>query len=543
MWAKNVLFLSVCIAGLALLAGSVAPSFISAPRERAALDLVSIRKSADKVDAAIERQWQQAGVQPAAPAGNLLIARRLALALAGTIPSLEDVRHLESLPKNEQLDVWLAELLADRRSADYLAERLARAYVGVEDGPFLLYRRRRFVSWLADELAANRPYDAIVRHLIADTGLWTDTPAVNFVTVTINPGDENKPDPNRLAARVARAMLGVRLDCAECHDHPFADWKQADFQALAAFFGGTRHSLRGIRDYPGDFQVENLQTGATSTMKPAVPFENELLPAAGTQRQRLARWVTHSENRAFARATVNRVWALLFGRPLAEPIDDLPIDPLPIAGAFPAPLEILADDFVAHDFDLRRLIAVLASTQAFRLDSKLATEQSEADFAGHELQWAVFPLSRLRPEQVVGALLQSSSLATIDYESNILIRAARTIGQNDFVERYGDAGADEFESRGGTTSQRLVLMNGDVVAEKTKDDLLSSAATQIAAFAPDNATAVETSFLAVLTRRPTAEESEYFIGRLRDTQGRRRTDRLCDLSWTLLNSTEFSWNH
>ena len=538
MWAKNVLFLSVCAAGLALLVGSVATSFTTASREQAVLDLTSVRKSAAQVDAALERQWQQSGIQPAAPADDLLVARRMSLALAGTIPSLEDIRHLESLPQVEQLEVWLSELLADRRSADYLAERLARAYVGVEDGPFLLYRRRRFVSWLADELAANRPYDAIVRHLIADTGLWTDTPAVNFVTVTINPGDENKPDPNRLAARVARSMLGVRLDCAECHDHPFADWKQADFQALAAFFGGTRQSLRGIRDYPGDFQVENLQTGATSTMKPGVPFESELLPAEGTQRQRLARWVTHANNQVFARATVNRLWALLFGRPLIEPIDDLPL-----SGPFPEPLEILADDFVAHDFDLRRLIAVLASTRAFRLDSKFADELTEAEYTLREQQWAVFPLSRLRPEQVVGALLQSSSLATIDYESNILIRAARTIGQNEFVERYGDTGADEFESRSGTTSQRLVLMNGDIVSEKTKNDLLASAATQIAAFAPNDTMAVETSFVAVLTRHPTAEESEYFIGRLRDTKDRRRTDRLCDLYWTLLNSTEFSWNH
>jgi hypothetical protein len=541
MWAKNLLFLSICAVGLALLVGGVAPSFTTAERERAVLGLASIQKSAARIDAAFARQWQEQGIAPAPPADDLQVARRMALALAGTIPSLEDIRHLEGLREDQRLSIWLAELLADRRSADYLAERLARAYVGVEGGPFLLYRRRRFVSWLADELAANRPYDEIVRHLIADTGLWTDSPAVNFVTVTINPGDENRPDPNRLAARVARSMLGVRLDCAECHDHPFAAWKQRDFQALAAFFGGTRQSLRGIRDYPGDFKVENLQTGDSVTMKPSVPFDGELLSAEGTQRQRLAGWVTHPGNRAFARATVNRTWAILFGRPLVEPIDDLPPD-----GELPRPLEILADDFVAHGFDLRRLVAVIATTDAFQLDSKLppdANTPSEGEFEKRERAWAVFPLSRLRPEQVVGALLQASSLATIDYESNILIRAARTIGQNEFVERYGDAGADEFEQRSGTTSQRLVLMNGKIVTEKTKNDLLASAASQIAAFAPNDRVAVESSFLAVLSRRPTEEEAALFASRLRDTQGERRTDRLSDLYWTLLNSTEFSWNH
>ncbi len=537
MWARNLLFIVVVLLGLGLLVGSVAPSLSTAPRPTIALDTASIAQSAGNVDAAFASEWRSAGIEPAAPADDLLVARRLSLALAGTIPSLEEIRHFERLPENERLDIWLAELLADRRSADYLAERLARAYVGVEDGPFLLYRRRRFVAWLADQLAVNVPYDAIVRHLIADSGLWTATPAVNFVTVTINPGDENKPDPNRLAARVARGMLGVRLDCAECHDHPFADWKQSDFRGLAAFFGGTRQSLRGIRDYPGALAVENSQTGETSTVPPAVPYASEHLPAEGNNRQRLAAWVTSDENRMFARAAVNRAWALLLGRPLVEPIDDLPID-----GPFPAALEILCDDFIAHGHDWRRLLAVIATTRAFRLDSRLTEDLPPETFDVRQRQWAVFPLTRLRPEQVVGALLQSASLATIDYESNILVRAGRAIGQREFIERYGDAGDDEFVDRGGTTTQRLLLMNGEIAHERTKDEILF-AATQIAHFAPDDPTAIETALLTVLTRRPTELESQYFLERLNRARGNRRVELVSDLVWSLLNSTEFSWNH
>ncbi len=463
----------------------------------------------------------------------------MSLALVGSIPSLEDIRHLESLPADRRLDIWLAELLADRRSADYLAERFARALVGVENGPFLLYRRRRFVSWLADEIAMNRPYSEIVRKLIAEDGLWTDKPAVNFVTVTINPDDENKPDPNRLAARVARGMLGVRLDCAECHDHPFADWKQTDFQALAAFFAGTGQSLRGIRDYPGVFEVENLQTGETSEMPPAVPYDSQLLPKNGDARAQLAVWVAHPDNRAFARATVNRAWAIMFGRPLVEPIDDLPM-----SGSFPPALEILTEGFVTSGHDLRQLFAVIASTRAFRLESRLPETRNDEAYDEHKAQWAAFPITRLRPEQVVGALLQSGSLTTLDYESNILVRAARAIGQIEFVERYGDAGADEFDPRGGTTTQRLLMMNGEVVSDLTKEeDLLFSTATRIGTLAPGDAEAVDTCLLAVLTRRPTIEETEYFTRRLRDTRGGQRNERLGDIYWALLNTTEFSWNH
>jgi hypothetical protein len=540
MWAKNLLFLGVCAAGLLVLAASMAPSIDSADRPALYVDSQSVHAAAARIDAAFEKLWREAQVEPAEAAPDLTVARRMSLALAGTIPSLEEIRHFESLAQEKRLDTYLAELLADRRSSDYLAERLARAYVGVENGPFLLFRRRRFVSWLADQLALGQPYDEIARHLIADSGLWTDTPAVNFVTVTINPDDGNKPDPNRLAARVSRALLGIRIDCAECHDHPFEPWRQSDFQGLAAFFGGTGQGLRGIHDTPGQFKVENRQTGQSATVPPRVPFAPELLADAGSPRDRLAAWVTHPKNRPFAREAANRAWALMFGRPLVEPIDNLAP-----TGEFPAALELLADDFVAHGFDFRRLVEVIATTRAFRLESKLAAadEPSAAELAKREAVWAVFPLTRLRPEQVVGAILQSASLATIDYQSNIVVRFARAVGQSEFIERYGDSGADEFDEHGGTTAQRLLMMNGEIVSERTKDSLLANAASQIAAFAPDDATALETAMLAVLSRRPNEREAAYFAERLAGPSGTQRRARLGDLYWTLLNGTEFSWNH
>ncbi len=115
-------------------------------------------------------------------------------------------------------------------------------------------------------------------------------------------------------------------------------------------------------------------------------------------------------------------------------------------------------------------------------------------------------------------------------------------GRNDFVRRYGDTGEDEFDRRGGTIPQRLLLMNGEIVREKTKDDFFT-AASQIAGLAPNDDKAVEVAFLAVLTRRPTSEESAHFAASLRGSSGKERKDRLTDLFWSLLNTTEFSWNH
>ena len=193
-----------------------------------------------RVNVSFRHTWSEEKLRPAPPAPDPIVARRLALGLMGTIPSLEEIRQFEYLPEDQRLPWWIDHILQDRRFADNFAERFARAFVGTEDGPFILYRRRRFVDWLAEQFVKNRPYDQMVRDLIISEGLWTDKPATNFLSVTVQPDNKNQPDPVRLAGRVTRAFLGLRLDCAQCHNHPYAEWKQTDFQGLSAFFGQTR---------------------------------------------------------------------------------------------------------------------------------------------------------------------------------------------------------------------------------------------------------------------------------------------------------------
>ncbi len=547
MWLRNLVFILLCLAGLTALAASLVPVH-KKPRDNGLRTSDRRDSSADheaaqtaaRIDELLRADWTRANLIPAGRADDLTIARRLALGLMGTIPSLQEIRQLEAEPAEGRLDRWLTAILEDRRCHDYLAERLARAFVGVQEGPFVIYRRRRFLAWLSDKLQENRPYDEIVRELITESGLWTDHPATNFITVTIKPDQEKGPDEGELAARVSRAFLGVRLDCAECHNHPFQPWKQADFQGLAAFFGNTKQRLTGIGDGDGEYEVEDRVTGEKKTIAPCVPFQGDLVPATGTRRERLAAWVTHRENRAFARAAGNRLWAELFGRPLIEPIDDIQS-----AGEPPPVLDILANDFVAHGYDLRQMIRVISMTESFRLDSRRDARSAGAEITpDHEAAWAAFPITRLRPEQVIGGVLQSGSLTTIDYESHILVRILRITGQNDFVKRYGDLGEEEFSPQGGTIPQRLLMMNGKQLQDRIGEGPLTNATSQIASLAPTDAKAVETAYLAVLTRRPTPAEKTHFETALTSqTDGRSRNQRLEDLYWCLLNSTEFSWNH
>ncbi|MEX2120763.1 MAG: DUF1549 domain-containing protein [Pirellulales bacterium] len=536
MWARNLLFFGICAIGVAALAAGLSPA--QKPMRLVVRPADGLGPAIQQLNASLQAEWSARGLAPAARADEAALARRLSLALLGTIPSLEELRALEQQPAATRLDWWLGGILADARHHDYLAERLARAYVGVEDGPFIIYRRRRFVAWLSDQLRGNRPYDQVVRDLITDSGLWTDRPATNFVTVTVNPDGGQGPDESKLAARVSRAFLGVRMDCAQCHDHPFESWKQGDFHGLAAYFGQTQQTFTGIRDRDGIYQFENPESGELETVQPGVPFQPELLRAGGTLRERLAGWVTHPDNLAFSRAIANRIWALVMGRPLVEPIDDIRPD-----DEVPPVLDLLARDFAAHGYDLRRLIQLIVASQAFQLDSRADPADPAAEITpAHEEAWAAFPITRLRPEQVVGAVLQSASLETIDHNSHIFVRIGRSIAESEFVQRYGDEGEEEFRPQGGTIPERLLMMNGGLVGNKTEDNIFANAVTRIAALASSDGKAVETTYLVVLSRRPTPEEARYFTSQLAVDKPQRR-QRLEDLYWALLNSTEFSWNH
>jgi hypothetical protein len=548
MWYRNLFFIGSLLGGL----GAVSGGFLQPNRLEKRLAAIvipepgEIRSIVDAVDKEFEEYWQGLELQTAQAAPSYTIMRRLSLGLTGTIPSLEELRGLDSTDGASALERWLEYLLADRRSSDYLAERYARALVGADQGPFIVFRRRRFVSWLSDQFQANVHYDELVRQLIEGEGIWTSSPAVNFLTVTVNPEKENQPDPVVITGHLSRALLGVRVDCLECHNDRLGSMvlgsaeeprggTQHDFHQLAAYFGEVENSVLGIRDNADlEYRYKYLDSTETLIVAPRVPFLESLVDGRGRRRQQLARWMTHPGNRPFARTAVNRAWAILFGRPLVEPIDDIPLQ-----GDFPPGLEALATDFIEHDYDLRRLIRVISSLRVFRMESRAEFEVT----ASHEQNWAVFPLTRLRPEQMAGGISQSASLGTINSEAHFVRKMARIFDQGAFLVRYGDQGRDEFEQRAGTVTQRLLMMNGDLLRRRTVANPLFNAATRIAQLAENEQQAVRTAYLCVLTREPVEREMMHFQSRLEQTPVDQYQQALEDLYWALLNSTEFSWNH
>lgn len=552
MW-KRYLFLVLSIfVGVSALAGSlwrrervVAPKNASLAKLEAATQQV-----VEKVDAEFRNAWSAKGLALTGKADEMTLIRRISLGLMGTVPSLEELRSLERVAEGERVQWWLGHVLEDRRSADYLAERLARAYVGTDGGTFLLFRRRRLVLELSERIALNVPYDQIVRSLMADEGLWTDTPTVNFVTARLDMNKDNQPDPIELAAVTSRAFLGMRIDCLQCHDEHRdnknyfgtaekpVEGKQTHFHELAAFYAETyRSNVWGIGDEKKEYFYKYLYDDKEKLVKPNVPFYPEIFKATNeTRRHQLAEWVTHRENGAFSRAIVNRMWAIVTGKPLVQPIDDVPL-----YGPWPAGLDSLAQDFAKSGFDLRRLVRMIVATEAFQRDTRAEFEITPE----HEAAWAAFPLTRLRPEQVAGALTQAASLTTINDRSSIFAKLQQFGDLNGFIERYGDMGVEEFNERGGTITQRLLMMNGEVAKQRTQaeSDIGFAAPARIAALVKEPKAIVDAAYQCILSRKPTESERETLAKALEGKSDAAKREAVEDLFWVLINSSEFSWNH
>jgi hypothetical protein len=494
------------------------------------------------VNQARTHRLEELSIPSAEPADWLTVCRRLSLALVGSGVSLEEIHSLESLPESQRTSAYLSRLLVDPRFHDYWAERWTRYLVGAEEGPFVVFRRRRFRHWLSEMIAANRPYDQIVHDLITAEGLWTDQPEVNFLTVTFDSND-GQPDPVRLAARTSRAFLGLRIDCLQCHNDFLGnvslgdpentrEGMQSDFHGLAAFFSSARtNGLQGIRTQAVDYQYQYLDAVQETDIEPAVPFQPECLPDEGDPRTRLATWITHPKNRQFARAAVSRFWALMFGRSALESVDNVPLDQ-----SLPTMLEPIVDDFQAHR-DIRRVIEIIARSDAFRVDSR-----ADFDVSGeHERHYAVFPLTRLRGEQVAGAITQAARIKSIDRNSSFIEQLIKFGSINDFLKRYGDLGENEFTKEGITIPQRLAMLNGKMLRESVQTNPVLNASAHINMFAKDDATAIETAFLCLLNRRPLPDELDYFRTQLEQADD--RGEAMEDVFWTLANTTEFAWNH
>jgi hypothetical protein len=392
-------------------------------------------------------------------------------------------------------------------------------------------------KWLRTRFADNQRYDRIVGGLLLASGENEFGPALYF--------QANDLAPEKLAGSAAKLFLGVDLDCAQCHDHPFADWSQRDFWGFAAFFARVKSADAGNMDMRNaSYRLVDLDRGdvtlpeSDEVVPPRFPRGNVAMDDEyQTRRSQLVVWLTSRDNDFFARTAVNVAWEHLFGRPLVEAVDLGDDDSLRAQL-----LDELAAEFVESGFDLRQLWRTLATSRAYQLSSL----HDDPDAARPELFARMLP-KPLTPEQLYDSflLLAPSARAAAPNEEAPPPDAALGLDEDpariEFVRRMRTPPGDPTEFRAGTL-QALMLMNGRLTDDATAHDRSSLLGAVSAPFMGDDER-VDSLFLATLARAPDDDERQACLDELQACETPADRQRaLGDMLWALVNTTEFAFN-
>ncbi|MBI5759765.1 MAG: DUF1549 domain-containing protein [Planctomycetales bacterium] len=460
-------------------------------------------------------------VSPAATDAEFL--RRVYLDLHGLVPTSERVRSfLEDKAADKRAKV-IDELLADSRFAAHLADIWDDFLIPNSDNPRA--EKQRLTEWL-EEAFQTKPWDRIAFELVTAAGQRDKDAVVTYLLK----GRETL-SPAEMTDLVSQYFLGVRMNCAQCHDHPFTKWKQTDYWGMAAFFTQIQYTDRRLQksglirddaavDVSKLEHADKLRT--RKFLGGEVPSSNTGVP----HRQAFANWMTSVENPYFARAMVNRTWAQLFGRGIVEPVDDMHEDN---PATHPELLAELTEQFVASRFDLRNLCRAICNSAAYQRTS-IPSPGNERD----AMWFSRMAVKVLTPEQLF------DSLAIVVPISGERKQPARNQNPRDEFVRFfrsdGDTNPTAYD-RG--IPQTLRMMNSSELLSPRNESAIMRRIIEPGASA---SAAIERLYLHVLARRPTDDERSIHDDFLARHSGPRE-QAYSEIFWALLNSSEFSLNH
>jgi len=467
---------------------------------------------AHRLDAELQSVWTRANVTASAPSDDAEFLRRVTLDIAGRIPTTFEVRTFRADSSTQKRSVCIDRLLESPEYALHWGNVWRREMLPQSETPVFRELARPFEQWLSGELRNRTSYRLLVRKILtASLNREGAAGEVGFLAA-------GEFKPANLAASSSRVFLGVNLECAQCHDHPFARWSRSQFWSYAAFF-----------TVPTDRNQLEISIPETSDVVTARWLTDDKIvwPAAlnrDSGRQVLADWMTSPSNPYLARNAVNRVWAYLMGTGLIEPVDDLSDHNPPV---LPGVLDHLAADFTAHDFDLTRLLSTILHLKAYQLAS--TTESPAAEPALFHSR----PVRGLSGEQIHASLLTAAGIADSDSDRPAY---GRLPDREQFIAAFT---TDRSSQSPRTVLQALELMNGPLTAELVEGKSLRAIAEAPFLSPPRK---LETVFLAVLGRPPQANELAELHEVIPALQSG-EPDALKAVFWVLINSAEFGVNH
>lgn len=490
------------------------------------------------IDEEIAKAWDAAGVVPAGPADDAEFLRRISLDLIGRIPNVMSARDYLEQDDPGKCEALIDSLLSDSRFIVHFTNMWSNALLPPSDGNLnnQIYVPS-FEVWLRQSLLTEVSYRDLVLQILdssaAQGGAYQSvndsSPAAFFAT------RENKPE--NLAAATSRLFLGVRIECAQCHDHPFDSWTQKDFWGFAAFFANesARRDARPsfLSSMRSVFGVSNgIRIPDTNEFVRPTFLDGTSLEGSASAKRALATWITDKDNPYFSRMAVNRIWAHFFGIGLVDPVDDFSdLNP----PSHPELLDLLAREFREHDYDMKFLIRAIVSSKTYQLSS-VQTHESQS----YPQRFGKQALKGLTADQVVANLTE----ATGGFKSFTTNPPIFSIGPEARIRELFQNSDGNAVDQPTTILQSLSLMNGELVVSATDVQNSRTLAAVLDFPGFDREQQLETLFLAALTRFPTEEERERFLTYIdqRETD-ESSTQALADIFWVLLNSSEFLYNH
>jgi hypothetical protein len=490
------------------------------------------RAEGHPIDALLDVQLQRLSLKPAPPCDDATFLRRVTLDLNGVLPEPDAVRAFLKSTRRDKRTAKIDELLASPKAAEYAGHLWVQWLMGhdIDAADLVSLDLGGLIRWLKTAWEKDVPFDVLLRALLTAKGPFTETPAGAFVAKHLIPGEP----PAALAGRSARLFLGADIRCAQCHDHPFEAISQQDFWSFAAFFRGwsrTRDGLAIDAPRPQAGRREDLgeQLAEPKFIDGRRPEPGETLPDA------LARLMLSMEGDVAARAVVDRLWKLFFGRSLA---------PGRTSKGHPELLAALTQQFVRGKWSLRGFIRSIATSAAYQ-------RSSEGDEAARR-DYAAGPLKMMNAVQFMKvwnhafqfdaywkAMYEKDPAKAFFFRDPDLFWIGQTMAAKEMLFPKGRDPEEALAS--GTDRLALKLMNNRglqlLMVAKFQQTGQMAWVWRVMRTSEDPARRIEELFLLMVNRPPSAAEKRWLVGHL---QGASNPFHACsDVFWMLFNSAEF----
>jgi hypothetical protein len=523
-------------------AKSKEPRIKDSPRPRSSDPVVAF------IDQQIRQGWTDNEVQPSAQADDEEWFRRVHLDLVGHIPAWNEIERFHR-DKNPAKRAALVDKLLD--SPGYVRNWTTlwtNLTVGRKQVRFV--NRTAMERFFREAFAQNRPWNEIVHDLVAAEGRSNENGAVNYLLAQMVNNDEAV----QATAKTTRLFMGVQVQCTQCHNHPFNEWKQDQFWQINSFLRQMRRinhrkfdsaSGQQVDDYaelvPGNFSGPVFFEKRSGEMQVAYPIFNDAKvdPGSETNRRReLARLMTTGDNPLIARAMVNRTWAHFMGCGFTTPVDDMGPHKPP---SHPELLDHLSQEFVKSGYDVRRLIRWICDSEAYNLTSRAGKKNAVDDpTRGHVPLFSRMYPKPLEAEQLYDSLLMATRAENAGETNWAEAQKERDAWLQQFIIAFGTDEVDEANTFNGTIPQALLMMNGPLVQKATSAEKGSFLCSVLESDS-DETRKIQQLYLAALSRHARGHE-ESTATELLESE-RDKVAGFQDLFWALLNSNEFIINH